>query len=199
MTPRSLRRVYPALLLTALLLILASAAHAKGPPDKLTISGPGLDGEVKVTDPALLTGIGFVSLEDFDHNQRSGIPQPAVGEGYTLVRHLRQSNGSYEAWDQVRYYPNPDGERSYVFYDGLIGPNSTEFDGKWYYAKPQGDEAMRRLLSALGAWPVTQSLPATSADAGSYGWLIGLGGALLLAGALSRRRLRTADPARRHA
>lgn len=190
MRQRSLLRARPALALL-LAALLVPAALAKGPPDKLTISGPGLDGEVEVTDRELLAEIGFGALEDFNENQRSGIAEPSVGEGYTLVRALRNPNGTYQPWDQAHYYPNPGG-RGYIFYDGLVGPNTSEFDGKWYHARPEGEAAMQRLLQTLGAEsPADQALPATGMERAPRGWLIGLAGALLLAGALARRGRRS--------
>jgi LPXTG-motif cell wall-anchored protein len=186
MTQRSLRHPLALALLAALTTV--SLALAKGPPDKLTISGPGLQGEIEVTDPALLADIGFGGLEEFDSNGRHGIPEPAVGEGYTLIRLLRNPNGTFQPWDQLRYYPNALDGRGVVFYDGLIGPNTSEFDGRWYFARPAGEAGMQRLLATLGVTaPVPQALPATGATT-ARPWLIGLGAALLLAGGLLHRR-----------
>lgn len=183
MARRWLRQLCPALALLATL-ALVSLAQAKGPPDKLTISGPGLQGEVEVTDPALLANVGLGSLEQLD-SSGSSIPAPTVGEGYTLVRYLRNPNGTYQPWDQAHYYPNAVDGRGVVFYDGMLGSNSSELDGKWFYTRPEGDAGMQQLLKAIGAVPPeSQALPSAGGIATARSWLIGLGGVLLLTGLL---------------
>jgi len=167
----------------ALLVLTTSLALAKGPPDKVVISGPGLSGEVESTDCVAISVLGLGSLEDF---QRGPIAAPQVSTGYQLTRYFKDG-ASYRPFDRLIYYPNRSGERGYIFYEGLrVSGGWSEYDGKWFYATKAGDAAMRRLLKQLGAAPAT--LPATGGTAAPLEAVVALGGALALAGALLRFR-----------
>jgi hypothetical protein len=140
-------------------------AWPEDPPDKVTISGPGLKGEVEVTDQEILAVLSLGAIEDFEHGS---IPAPNVGEGYQITRYFYDASFDF---GRLRYYPNSTGERGYIFFeDGpdLVGDHS-RYNGKWFYATPQGDEAMRRLLAELGvltAPSVTEnSLPPLETEA----------------------------------
>jgi hypothetical protein len=64
--------------------------------------------------------------------------------------------GNLVAYDQLHYYaPTRPGARGLVFYDGLLGNNSSELDRKWYLATPGGDRAFQRLL--VGPAPATRA------------------------------------------
>jgi hypothetical protein len=67
LVPYPRARAFGRLLLLVLLstLAVAALALAKGPPDKATISGPGLKGEVEITDPGSLAYLGLGALGDF--------------------------------------------------------------------------------------------------------------------------------------
>src|SRR5262245_25443732 len=117
------------------------------PPDKATISGPGLAGEVTITDKESLAAQRLGALEDFDQGV---IPPPSVGAGYIVTRYFY--NGSFN-FAQLHYYPSTAGLRGYIYFDD--GPDlrgdHTPYHQKWLYATAQGDAAMQRLLTQLGA------------------------------------------------
>jgi hypothetical protein len=74
----------------ALLLLATNQALAKGPPDKVTISGPGLDDTIEITDPASLAHLELGALENLG---RGAIPKPAgvsFDGGYVLTRSLKK-------------------------------------------------------------------------------------------------------------
>ncbi len=125
-------------------LLTASAALAKGAPSKVTITGPGLRGEVEITDPALLQAFSFSQFENL--NQKIEAPHVAPGVAYVVTRYA-QDEESLAPWDRVIYYSGPQGELAAVFLEGPIGPNSSELDGGWYQASPAGDATMRRVLA----------------------------------------------------
>jgi hypothetical protein len=53
------------------------------------------------------------------------------GIGYEITRYYVE--GSREsAFDKLHYYP----ETGFVYYDGIVN-GSSEYDGKWYTAKPE--------------------------------------------------------------
>jgi LPXTG-motif cell wall-anchored protein len=186
----------PLLPLTIVALLASmGTAHAKGPPDMISITGPGLKGTVRVHDRSLLDGLGFGGLENFDWHSRSGITAPDVGHGYTLVRYFRDESGAYRVFDRVRYHPNTGRRRGYVFYDGIPGPSratGSEFDDRWYFATESGDRSMHKLLAGLGVTVKPMPPKPRPQAAGSPGPFLGLGGIALLAGAavvLYRRRV----------
>jgi hypothetical protein len=148
---------------SAVLLILGllttGVVSAKGGPSKVTISGPGLVDVVEVTDPKLLQAFEFYRFENISRR----IEAPAdPGEGYVITRYVRdgrypQDEAKLIAWDRAIYYPGSAGEVGVVFLEGLIGPNSNEFDGYWYRATGVGDTAMQQILAEHVAMPAQET------------------------------------------
>lgn len=141
------RRILAVTLVAVALLLFAGTALAKGPPGRVTIEGPGLDGPISITDPDTLMAFAFYMFNDL--NRR--IEPPGIsGEGYTITRYIQTGNTEI-AWDSLTYYPNPDGA-GYVYFDGLLSPgSSTEGQGEWYVASVDGEAAMQRILAGAGA------------------------------------------------
>jgi hypothetical protein len=126
----------------ALCLFIPSAiVLAQGNFDYLAVKGPGITGEINITNPAL-TG-DFFAFADFTQGE---VPAPAEpGEGYQIVRvYVETVNGkpSPTPFDQLHYYPYT----GYVFYDGPVN-GSSEYDGKWYAANPSADAPFRAALA----------------------------------------------------
>ena len=175
-------RLLLALLAGLWLCCAASIAVAKGPADKATLAGPGLATAIEIADPADLAALGFLALEQVETNGRAGVTPPAdPGPAFLLTRYLRQPDGRYRAWDELHYYPAA-GTPGLIFFDGLVGSSSTEFDGKWYPATPAGDAALRRILARHGA----MMLPV--AGAAGTPWALLLAAAAAGAGGLALRR-----------
>lgn len=123
-------------------------AHAKGSFDYLTIKGPGITGEINITNPALTAD--FFIFADFSRGEVT--PPADPGEGYQVVRvYVLTENDkpSPKPFDQLHYYPYT----GYVYYDGLVG-GSSEYDGKWYTANPAAEGPFRDALAqrAQLAW-----------------------------------------------
>jgi len=112
----------------ALLLALFTSITvlAKGSFSFISITGPDLKEAVRVSDPAL-TADFFTFAESF----RDGTEVPAgPGFGYEITRYFVE--GSREsAFDKLHYYP----DTGFVYYDGIVN-GSSEYDGKWYTARP---------------------------------------------------------------
>ncbi|MCK6539112.1 MAG: hypothetical protein L6Q26_03550 [Anaerolineales bacterium] len=130
------------LLLVALSLFIPSAiVLAQGGFDYLTVKGPGITGEINITNPALTQD--FFAFADFT---RGEIPPPAdPGQGYEIVRVYVETvddKPTARPFDQLHYYPYT----GYVFYDGLV-EGSSEYDGKWYAANPSANEPFRAALA----------------------------------------------------
>lgn len=129
------------LLLVLGLLIPATVALAKGNFDYITVKGPGITGEINITNPALTDD--FFVFADF---RQGAVPAPAdPGQGYQIIRvYLETVDGkpTDQLFDQLHYYPYT----GYVFYDGLVNGVS-EYDGKWYAANPAADAPFRAVLA----------------------------------------------------
>jgi hypothetical protein len=133
----------------AMLAFAAQPALAKGPLAQIVISGPGLAEAVTVNDQHFLEALGLGMLEDFSEEPLATTPT-AVGTGYELVRYIQNQYGNLIAFDRLTYYPNPLGAHAYIFYNGIEENGWSDYDGKWFYATPEGQAAMRDLLKALG-------------------------------------------------
>lgn len=161
----------------ALLIIVRDAAMAKGPADKVTINGTELTEEIEVAAAEALQALSIGQLEDF----KSPIAAPSeVGPGYEVTRYYKDG-ANFIAIDHVRYHPDPAGGRGYVFYIGLVNGWS-QYDGKWFRATAQGEQALQRILAENGgrldqaAWPVPLLFLARNAEQHAI-WLVALGSA----------------------
>lgn len=155
-------------LLTAILLP-SSVAPAKGPPDKVVITGPGLPNQIVVTDHATLAALEFSALMDFE----SPAEAPSTRAGYTLTYYYLDSSGKSEPAFVMRYYPDSSGGAGRVY--NRYAPN-----GPWLYAQPDGDSTMRQLLQAHGVavTPSVGVLPTSRASV--YATLVIVGVSVLI-------------------
>jgi len=109
-----------------LTLVTSMTVLAKGSFAFISITGPDLKEALRISDPTLTED--FFTFADF---YRDGTEAPAdPGAGYEITRYyVEDSNES--AFDKLHYYP----ETGFVYYDGIVN-GSSEYDGKWYTAKP---------------------------------------------------------------
>ncbi|MBM3123595.1 MAG: hypothetical protein FJZ87_00810 [Chloroflexi bacterium] len=112
-------------------------ALAGGGFDYITIKGPGITGEIDVTNPDL-TG-DFFAFADFSSGEIAEPVDP--GQGYEIVR-VYVEGSKDKPFDQLHYYPYT----GFVFYDGLVN-GSSEYDGKWYPANPSVEAPFRKVLA----------------------------------------------------
>jgi hypothetical protein len=87
----------------------------------------------------------MMSLEDYE-TLTSEAPEGISGDGYLITRFYEISNGSYVAFDQVRYHPDPEGGRGYLFYVGIVN-GSSEYDGKWFRSSEAGEAVLIDVLA----------------------------------------------------
>lgn len=130
-----------AFLFVIVLLLPVSLALAKGDFDYLTVKGPGITGEVNITNPVLASD--FFAFADF--TQGPIAPPADPGQGYQIVRvYVETVDGKPTDYpfDQLHYYPYT----GYVYYDGIVN-GSSEYDGKWYTANPSAEEPFRAVLA----------------------------------------------------
>jgi hypothetical protein len=153
---RSLLGVFTLLVLTTHL----AFAWPDQPPDFATISGPGLIGSVKITDPDQLAALKLGAVEDFE----LGVlftPPHVEGAGYQITRYFY--NGTFN-FASLHYYPDPAGGPGYLYFED--GPdlrgNHTPYHDHWLGATPQGAVALKQLLAHIGAQngtPIESSAP----------------------------------------
>lgn len=133
---------YMLIILTLCLFIPTMVVLAKGDFTYISVRGPGLTGEVNITNPELTQD--FFVFADFS---KGPIDPPAdPGEGYEVVRvHVVTENSkpTPTPFDLLYYYPYS----GYVYYQGLVN-GSSEYDGKWYIANPAANEPFRAALTA---------------------------------------------------
>lgn len=139
---KTLRFVLCIAIVTAAGLAVLPRASAKGPADRVTITGPGLDEMIDITDPDIVEPLSMVMLEDFE--QSINMPE-RLGPGYELTRYFRLEDGTYRPFDQVAYYPNLYGGSGYVNYIGIVNGWSG-YDGEWFRAREEADRLMRQVL-----------------------------------------------------
>ncbi len=164
------------------------------PPDRLTISGPGLDGTVTITDPVTLAAFKLGAMEDLSAGP---IAAPHVtGDGYQITRYF----GGDFSFASLRYYPDANG-RGYVYWqDGAkLEGSQTPFNKQWLAVTPAGDAAMKQLLAGLGVSlaaatlvSVAQAAAPAAVPGAVWPWLAAALAVAALAGgwlAVRRRRL----------
>ena len=121
------------------ILFSTTSALAKGPFTYITIKGPGITGDLSVTNPAMLN---FFAFADFSQGSVDAPSSPGE-EGYEIIRSFVDGEtNKVQNWDLLHYYP----DTGYVYYDGLIN-GSSEYDGKWYTADPNVESKFRAVLA----------------------------------------------------
>jgi hypothetical protein len=152
-------------LVVALLLLTTSFALAwpDEPPDYVLISGPGLAGTIKITDPNQLAAFKLGALEDFGQGALAAPPQ-VTDEGYQITRYF---DGGKFNFAGLRYYPDQAGGAGYLYFeDGpdLTGDH-TPFNRHWLRARPEGEVSLQQVLTKIAppvTAPITAPAPSTA-------------------------------------
>lgn len=118
-------------------LIPAVSALAKGGFDYIIVEGPGITGELTITNPTLTQD--FFAFADFSRGSAAAPAGP--GQGYQVIRVYVVDNKD-QPFDKLHYYPYT----GYVYYDGIVD-GSSEYDGKWYTANPDAEAPFRDALA----------------------------------------------------
>ncbi|HSB02959.1 MAG TPA: hypothetical protein VLE49_20080 [Anaerolineales bacterium] len=135
-------------------MITSSIASAKGNFAFISITSPNLKEAVRSTDPALTTDF----LAFFDFSDKAEAPTNP-GVGYLITRYY--VDGKREtAFDHLHYYP----DTGFVYYDGIVN-GSSDYDGKWYTARPEIKPAFEKALpgNPKAAAPAAQ-VPVTAPE-----------------------------------
>jgi hypothetical protein len=137
------KRIWFLILMIAILALPSTVAFAKE-LGLLTITGPGIKGEVSLNnhdDMMNLEQSGF-----FDQVKLVKPPEN-LGQGYNITAHLNL-DGKMVPMVQMVYYPADEGQPGYVHYTGrLVGETLKPLD-EWGQMRPQAETALRDLMTA---------------------------------------------------
>ncbi|HKG54623.1 MAG TPA: hypothetical protein VKB04_10210 [Anaerolineales bacterium] len=133
------------LLVIALLAIPTFVVFAKE-LGMLTISGPGIKGELTLKDPKAMMNLeqsGF-----FDESTLSKPPENLNLEaGYTVTAHLNL-DGKVVPFVQIVYYPTNAGQAGYIHYTGRLDGETLQAVDEWHLMRLEADKTFRELMTA---------------------------------------------------
>lgn len=133
------------LLVIALLAIPTFVVFAKE-LGMLTISGPGIKGDLTLKDPKAMMNLeqkGF-----FDEATLSKPPKNLNLEaGYTITAHLNL-DGKVVPFVQMVYYPMNEGQAGYIHYIGRLDGETLKTVDEWHLMRLDADNAFRSLMAA---------------------------------------------------
>jgi hypothetical protein len=142
---RTIRFIVFLLPIVALLLLSTSVVFAKE-LSLLTISGPGVRGEVALKDAQLMTNLeksGF-----FDQTEFVQPPQNLNTEaGYVITAYLNL-DGQVLPYAQMTYYAADQGQPGYVHYTGRFEGQGLQPVDQWQILSRNADNTFRGLMSA---------------------------------------------------
>lgn len=140
---RTKRYILSLILVIALLAIPTFVVFAKE-LGMLTISGPGIKGELTLNDPKAMMRLeqsGFF-------NQTAFVKPPEnLGEGYRITAHLNL-DGKMVPWVEMVYYPTQEGQPGYVHYTGRFNGETLQTVDQWHILLVTPDKAFRSLMAA---------------------------------------------------
>jgi len=112
----------------------------------LTISGPGIKGELTLKDPKAMMNLeqsGF-----FDQATLSKPPKNLnLDAGYKITAHLNL-DGKVVPFVQMVYYPTNEGQAGYVHYIGRLDGETLKTVDEWHLMRLDADKALRNLMAA---------------------------------------------------
>ena len=134
-----------ALLLGSTLSAVALSPAAAKELVKVIVLGPGLNGEVEITDSDQVSFFENLIRLPVIEKKPDGLSDAffeirmAVGDADQIV-----------AYNVYHYYPAQEGMAGYFYYAGVI-EGSSSVEAKWFPLADDGDRALREFLVNLGA------------------------------------------------
>lgn len=135
--------------ITALLIFIVASSFAQAwpelPPVKALISGPGLQGQVQITDTNLLKSLKLGALEDFS---KGALAAPNVKtEPYKIIRYFE--DGTFQMGD-LSYYPATNNTASVVYFqDGpMKNGDRSPYNNQWYSTIASSDQLLQQFIRA---------------------------------------------------
>jgi hypothetical protein len=158
-------RPFLTILILAVLAVTIPAS-AKGPVTLITISGGGLEEQIKITDPEILDRFNPWAGQFIGTGGALKTP-PSIGykAPYEVHFYLQNAQDQSELRYMFYYYPNPVGGRGLIYFPGSGEPyysiNAGTImrggsDGYWHYSMPTWDETVSGLVQ--GAKPTLSNV-----------------------------------------
>ncbi len=146
-------RVCGCLLLLVGVLASAAAVLAKGEPDKVTITGPGVAAPLEITDAGLLGRFDPLDGQFLDVNRTVAPDAPQDSARYQVLFYSKNADGAYHLFYAFYSLPEPSGMRGLIYlpqekeqwYD--MNTYTIARRSGWLYASPAWDAFMQNLLS----------------------------------------------------
>ena len=140
---RTKRHILSAILAVALLLVPGTVfAKELG---LLTISGPGIKGEVTVEDASVLRNLEASGF--FAENIRLKQVPENLGEGYTITSRLNL-DGQMTPFVEMVYYPIEEGQPGYIHVTGRLDGTSLREVDEWSTLPAEADKFFRIVMKA---------------------------------------------------
>ena len=139
---KSKRHILSVILAIALLLI-PTAVFAKE-LGLLTITGPGIKGELSLNSPDEMNkimGAGF-----FDQTNTLSKAPENLGQGYNITAHLNL-DGKMTPFISLVYYPVEQGQPGYINYTGRLDGTTLRTVNEWGKLSLSADNAFRTLMT----------------------------------------------------
>ena len=140
---RTKRHILSVILAIALLLIPGTVfAKELG---LLTISGPGIKGEVTVEDASVLRMLESSGF--FDQSNMLKAAPDNLGEGYTISSQLNL-DGKMTPFVEMVYYPIEEGQPGYIHVTGRLDGTSLRKVDEWSTLPAKADKSFRIVMAA---------------------------------------------------
>src|ERR1700752_538789 len=137
------KRVWFLILMIGLLVIPSTVDFAKE-LGLLTITGPGIKGEVSLNshdDMMNLEQSGFFDQAKFVKRPEN------LGQGYNITAHLNL-DGKLVPMVEMIYFPAEEGQPGYAHYTGRLNGESLQPVDEWAQMRPQAETALRDIMTA---------------------------------------------------
>lgn len=159
---RTQRRIWFLILMIALLVIPSTVVFAKE-LGLLTITGPGIKGEVSLNNHDDMMNLEQSGVFD---QAKSVKPPENLGQGYNITAHLNL-DGKLVPMVQMVYYPAEEGQPGYVHYTGRLNGESLQTVDQWGQMASPAENALRNLMTAnkIAIQPAVIAAPAVVAPA----------------------------------
>lgn len=176
---------------------LGAAALAKGPVDRITIRGPGLDQPIEIVEAWVLNGFNPWAGQFLGDVLEDRPPALAGTSPYQVFFELSDQKGELRVVYAFSYYPGEGGHPGYIrlpgpgeeplpideWYRTNIGTIIRSTDGHWHEATEKWGEVMS---AQLGGTVGSANRTASAAEPWSTGWsglwllVVAAGAAVLL-------------------
>jgi hypothetical protein len=139
------------------LFVPMSRVFAKGSPDKITITGPGLVVPIEITNPEILSKFNPWDGQFLDKDRRIVTETPQVGTRYEVLFYFKDTSGEYQLFYALYYSPALSGARGDIYLPQeeekwyVMNNETIARKSGWLYASPEWDSFMSHLLKVQQA------------------------------------------------